>query len=146
MDVLTDLELTARGWSAPALLAEIRAGRLRGREHGTGFSVAAADLDAWHASPAGQAVSRGTPVSGTGPARQHSHHAAPANSSGEAWRNLVEQLIASGTPPSAAARHAERRFPGGRSALVAETNAAAVDRRRRENAEASAKRARLNAR
>ena len=120
VDLLTDTQLIADGWSGSLLRTEIQSGRLPGRIDGTGFSVAKSDLENWHAKQAAKQPS----------GRQTAHQTPAAAGTAKArYDQAINSAMAGGLDLREATKHVVETQPQLRDAMLREHN---QDRERRE--------------
>ncbi len=118
--MLTERDLTLRGFPASEVRAAIERGELKGAAIGTTFTTFESEFEEWlqTRAQAGRPVAR---QAGPGP-RQTAPHA--AGDAWSEWSGLVEQLVRNGTPQSVAIAGVDSLHPGLRERAVAAFNAA----------------------
>ena len=128
--MLTERDLTLRGFPASEVRAAIERGELKGAAIGTTFTTFESEFEQWlqTRAQAGRPVAR---QAGPGP-RQTAPHA-----SGDPWTDWtqkVDALVQNGTPKSVAVQGIDALHPGLRERAVAAFNS---QQRQREQAEAA---------
>lgn len=124
MDYFTDMQLQAWGWSVDFLRREIAAGGLHATAQGTGFAIRRDDWDAW-VQRYNPAKANGTAAGGASGSPSHQAFTRVAGVAGDPvseWRELVDTLVARGTPRAVAIGMIDQTRPGLREAMIAAHN------------------------